>query len=187
MKKMVTYKESIAYARPDLLPYWHCSNLRWPDERPDVRTIIAIECLSCGLVYRTAMNAPNHSPLRQECIGCFYGRMEMSCKECGSVFLRFYREPGDEICPRCRQRQKSLLVQYEGLIEQEWYTPYNGLLGVSPGEITDRYPHEVYWQCPQCKNVYRMAPGERIENAHREKECCTVCRYGRSAQHPYTI
>ena len=72
------------------------------------------------------------------------------------------------------------------LVENEWYVPYNVVLGIQPENTPATSCQAVYWKCLVCSDIYRMSVKDRLDKKHREKKSCFRCR-GRVQLHPFTI
>ncbi len=80
----------------------------------------------------------------------------------------------------------NLKEKYPAMAEKEWYGPFNRVLGLDPGEMACSSTKDVYWQCAQCGNVYRMSPRDRANRKYRNQESCYYCR-GLRQMHPFTV
>jgi hypothetical protein len=82
---------------------------------------------------------------------------------------------------------KNPLMEYcPDIVESEWFFPYNNVLGMIPSRMGKDSVKPVYWKCPKCSAVYRMAPKKKLECRERNKVSCFSCR-GMIQFHPFTV
>ena len=79
-----------------------------------------------------------------------------------------------------------LSEHHKEMIETEWVTAFNVILGLDPRSIRCCSTRQAYWKCSKCGSLYRMSPKERTRKAFRGQEACFYCR-GRRQIHPFTV
>lgn len=83
-------------------------------------------------------------------------------------------------------KDKILFSKAHPDLAKEWYEPFNSVLAMSLEDTTETCGKSVYWQCPVCNSIYRMAPKMRAEKKLNSKESCFTCR-GRVQRHCFIV
>lgn len=111
-----------------------------------------------------------------ECPTC-HGEYSYSIKD---------RYVGDNSCPYCNNKKalpgyNTLKVKHPELMK-EWYFRNNYLL-IDPDSILPTYLGDVWWECPKCREHYKMSPKRRLYFKMRKMESCIFCKGRRRKRH----
>ena len=87
---------------------------------------------------------------------------------------------------QCELLEGKLIEKHREMVEKEWFTAFNQMLGLDPLTISCGCTLKIYWKCPKCSNTYRMSPKERTLRLYRNQESCFYCR-GRRQVHPFAM
>ncbi len=158
-KKVIPGVTSLDAIKPQLTIEWSIHNTRKPDEFLPTSSYMATwECPTC------------------------HGEYNARIKD---------REAGDDACPYCRGRiplsgYNTIKAKHPDLINEEWSTVENILLGLDPDNILENSTEKAWWKCPRCKHHYLMSVKDRFIKAKRKHNPCTFCN-GRRIPSPRII
>lgn len=94
-------------------------------------------------------------------------------------------------CPYCSEKRplpgyNTIKVKHPDLINEEWSTVENILLGLDPDNILENSTEKAWWKCPICKHHYLMSIKDRLMKAKRKHNPCVFCS-GRRIPSPRII
>ena len=80
----------------------------------------------------------------------------------------------------------TIKAKHPDLINEEWSTVENILLGLDPDKLLENGTEKAWWKCPICKHHYLMSVKDRLIKAKRKHNPCTFCN-GRRIPSPHII
>lgn len=130
----------------------------------------------------------NAEPLRNYMISSAF-RALWICPTCNQEYEASIRsrEKGDNICPCCNKKRpypgvNTFAALHKDLMKR-WSWQNNYLL-CDPDQILERYNKVVWWECPNCKQLYRCSPQKILYYEKRHMESCSFCKgYRRKQRH----
>ena len=116
-------------------------------------------------------------------------RIYFKCPDCGGETYRRIVDafapnsdgsPSLLTCPYCSEKRplpgyNTIKVKHPDLINEEWSTVENILLGLDPDNILENSTEKAWWKCPICKHHYLMSIKDRLMKAKRKHSPCTFC------------
>lgn len=101
------------------------------------------------------------------------------------------RKVGDKACPYCSERKplsgyNTLKAKHSNLVDEEWATNENALIGLDPDDILDSNSEPAWWKCSKCNHFYTMSAKERLLKMRRGHNPCSFCN-GRRIPSPRII
>lgn len=119
-------------------------------------------------------------------------RVEWKCSKCGGKWFGLVvNRVNGQGCPYCEERlalpgYNTVKVKHLDLINEEWATVENILLGLDPDKLLENSTEKAWWKCPICKHHYLMSVKDRLIKAKRKHNPCTFCN-GRRIPSPRII
>ena len=116
-------------------------------------------------------------------------RIHFKCPDCGGETYRRIVDafapnsdgsPSLLTCPYCSEKRplpgyNTIKVKHPDLINEEWATAENILLGIDPDKLLESSTEKAWWKCPICKHYYLMSIKDRLMKAKRKHNPCTFC------------
>ena len=119
-------------------------------------------------------------------------RMKWRCSDCGGEWFDIVADRVNGAgCPYCDGRKplpgyNTLKAKHPELIEKEWATNENALIGLDPDNILDSNSEPAWWKCSKCNHFYTMSAKERLLKMRRGHNPCSFCN-GRRIPSPRII